>query len=98
MQTIRFKASPTAVEALQLDDPGRGARRVRDDDRYETGTSETPPDLYEASLEDARLIMADADARANGGGWGGESDWRYVRPCRAVARRIKEAIGAVAKC
>lgn len=75
---VRFKASETAACALMLDDRSIGASQVA-------------PSVYEASVENARKILADAEAHGYGGGWSDEL-WREVRPCRAVAKRIKAAL------
>ena len=78
---IRFKASPMAAMVLQLDRKSAGC------DVKSLGN-----DWYEALPEDAAQILADAELRVSDSGSFGDEAWRYVRPCRAVAVRIRKQL------
>ena len=77
---IEFEASNAAAEALQLDDASLHPSIVS-----------LGRNRYRATEDDARSILADAEDRGWGGGW--DQEFYTVRPCRAVAARIKKALG-----
>lgn len=90
-KTVRFRASLLAAEALSLDDTD-GWRQVAGG-----FLRQVEPCVYETDEETARAIGEDARSRGwDNGSWDmGEDAWRFVRPCRAVAKRIDNALRSV---
>lgn len=80
MPRITIKVSDSAECALCLDD------------RAAWPDLEWPkPGHVSMTVEDARKMLGEAEARGWGGGWDPEF-WRQVRPCRAVAKRLRAAL------